>query len=123
MALIGAVHRHPVGALDQNEAIAGINWDTIGLLTGMMILVSISRRSGLFQYLAIWSAQKANASPAGILVMLQLTTAMLSALLNNVSTMLLVAPVTLVITEELDFRRFRFCSPKSLPAISAAPLR
>ena len=74
----------------------------------MMILVSIARRSGMFQFLAIWSAQRANASPAGILVMLQLTTAVLSALLNNVSTVLLVAPVTLVIVEELDLPAFPF---------------
>jgi len=108
VALIAACLVVMVGGLDQNEAIAGINWDTIGLLTGMMILVSISRRSGLFQYLAIWSAQKANASPAGILVMLQLTTALVSALLNNVSTVLLVAPVTLAIAEELDVPPFPF---------------
>jgi Na+/H+ antiporter NhaD/arsenite permease-like protein len=107
-ALIGATVVIMAGALDQNEAILGINWNTIGLLTGMMILVSISRRSGLFQYLAIWSAQKANASPAGILLMLQLTTALMSAFLNNVSTVLLVAPVTLAITEELDVPPFPF---------------
>jgi Na+/H+ antiporter NhaD/arsenite permease-like protein len=108
VALIGASITILVGALDQSEAIAGINWNTIGLLTGMMIPVSISRRSGLFQYVAIWAAQKANASPAGILFLLQLTTALLSALLNNVSTMLLVAPVTLAITEELDIAPFPF---------------
>lgn len=108
VALIGAVIVIAVGALDQNAAISGINWDTIGLLTGMMILVSIARRSGLFQVLAIWSAQRANASPAGILVMLQLTTAVLSALLNNVSAVLLLAPVTLAIVEELDLPAFPF---------------
>jgi Na+/H+ antiporter NhaD/arsenite permease-like protein len=107
-ALIGASLVILVGALDQNEAIAGINWDTIGLLTGMMILVSISRRCGLYQYLAVWAAQKAKASPAGILIMLQLTTALVSAILNNVSTVLLVAPVTLAITEELDVPPFPF---------------
>jgi Na+/H+ antiporter NhaD/arsenite permease-like protein len=108
VALIGASVAILVGALDQSEAITGINWNTIGLLAGMMILVSISRRSGLFQCMAIWAAQKAKASPAGILLMLQLTTALLSALLNNVSTMLLVAPVTLAITEELDVAPFPF---------------
>ena len=108
VALIGAVIVIAIGALDQNQAIAGINWDTIGLLTGMMILVSIARRSGVFQFLAIWSAQRANASPAGILIVLQLTTAVLSALLNNVSTVLLVAPVTLIIVEELDLPAFPF---------------
>ncbi|MFZ2066810.1 MAG: ArsB/NhaD family transporter [Xanthobacteraceae bacterium] len=108
VALIGALVVIAIGALNQNAAIAGIDWDTIGLLAGMMILVSIARRSGMFQFLAIWSAQRANASPAGILVMLQLTTAVLSAFLNNVSTVLLVAPVTLVIVEELDLPAFPF---------------
>jgi Na+/H+ antiporter NhaD/arsenite permease-like protein len=108
VALIGATIIVMIGGLDQNEAIAGINWDTIGLLTGMMILVSISRRSGLFQYLAVWSAQRANASPAGILVMLQLITALLSTVLNNVSTVLLIAPATLAIAEELEVPAFPF---------------
>src|SRR5207302_7728086 len=65
VALLGATLMILIGALDQNEALKGIDWNTLGLLTGMMILVSISRRSGIFQYLAIWSAQRANASPAG----------------------------------------------------------
>jgi Na+/H+ antiporter NhaD/arsenite permease-like protein len=70
VALIGAAIVIIFGALDQAEAVKGIDWDTIGLLTGMMILVAISRRSGLFQYLAIWSAQRVKANPAGILLML-----------------------------------------------------
>ncbi len=86
-----------VGVLDQEEAIHGIDWNTIGLLTGMMILVSISRRSGMFQYLAIWSAKAAKAHPAGILFILQITTAVLSAFLDNVTTVLLIVPVTLAI--------------------------
>jgi len=108
VALIGAVVVVIIGALDQDEAVKGIDWDTIGLLTGMMILVSISRRSGLFQYLAIWSAQRVRASPAGILLMLQLVTALLSAVLNNVSTAILIVPVTLAIVEELDLPAFPF---------------
>src|SRR3569833_2433854 len=68
----------------------------------MIILVSISRRSGMFQYLAVWSAQAARAQPAGILFFLQITTAVLSAFLDNVTTVLLVVPVTLAITRELD---------------------
>lgn len=107
-ALIGASTVIVVGALDQGEAVKGIDWDTIGLLTGMMIIVSISRRSGLFQYLAIWSAQRVRANPAGILFMLQITTALLSAVLNNVSTVLLVVPVTLAIAEELDLVPYPF---------------
>jgi Na+/H+ antiporter NhaD/arsenite permease-like protein len=108
VALLGASVMVLVGALDQNEALRGIDWNTIGLLTGMMILVSISRRSGMFEYLAIWSAQKAKASPAGILLMLQLTTAVVSALLDNVTTVLLIVPVTLVITRELDIPPYPF---------------
>jgi Na+/H+ antiporter NhaD/arsenite permease-like protein len=108
VALVGASIVVIIGVLDQDEAVKGIDWDTIGLLTGMMILVSISRRSGLFQCLAIWSAQRVKANPAGILLMLQLVTALLSAVLNNVSTVLLIVPVTLVIAEELDLPRFPF---------------
>ena len=53
VALVGAGVMILVGVLDQDEAIKGIDWNTIGLLTGMMILVSISRRSGMFQYLSL----------------------------------------------------------------------
>ena len=108
VALLGASVMVVIGALDQNEALKGIDWNTIGLLTGMMILVSVSRRSGMFEYLAIWSAQKAKANPAGILLMLQLTTAVASSLLDNVTTVLLVVPVTLAITRELDVPPYPF---------------
>ena len=108
IALIGASVMIVIGVFSQEEAIKGIDWNTIGLLTGMMILVSISRRSGMFEYLAIWSAQKAKASPAGILVLLQITTAVVSALLDNVTTVLLVVPVTLAITNELDVPPYPF---------------
>ena len=108
VALLGATLLIFVGALDQNEALKGIDWNTIGLLAGMMILVSISRRSGMFQYLAIWSAQKANAHPAGILLLLQVTTAVASALLDNVTTVLLIVPVTLAIAKELDVPPYPF---------------
>ena len=101
VALIGAGVMILVGVLDQEEAIKGIDWNTIGLLTGMMILVSISRRSGMFQYLAIWSAKAAKAHPAGILFILQITTAVLSAFLDNVTTVLLIVPVTLAICKTL----------------------
>ena len=101
VALVGAGVMILVGVLDQHEAIRGIDFNTIGLLTGMMILVSISRRSGMFQYLAVWSAQAAKAHPAGILIILQITTAVLSAFLDNVTTVLLIVPVTLAICKTL----------------------
>jgi len=101
IALVGAGVMVTIGVLDQEEAIKGVDWNTIGLLTGMMILVSISRRSGMFEYLAVWSAQVAKAHPAGILFLLQITTAVLSAFLDNVTTVLLIVPVTLAVCEKL----------------------
>lgn len=101
VALVGASAMVLVGVMDQEEALKGVDWNTIGLLTGMMILVSISRRSGMFQYVAVWSARAAKAHPAGILVLLQLCTAVVSAFLDNVTTVLLIVPVTLAITREL----------------------
>src|SRR5216684_4313356 len=97
VTLVGAAVMVVLGVMSQEEAFKGIDWNTIGLLTGMMILVSISRRSGMFQYLAIWSAQAAKAHPSGILFILQITTAVLSAFLDNVTTVLLIVPVTLAI--------------------------
>jgi Na+/H+ antiporter NhaD/arsenite permease-like protein len=108
VALIGAGLMVTVGVLDQAEAVRGIDFNTIGLLTGMMILVSVSRRSGMFQYVAVWAARKANASPWGILLLLQVVTALLSALLDNVTTVLLIVPVTLAITRELKVPAYPF---------------
>src|SRR5215475_436317 len=102
VALVGAGVMIFVGVLTQDEAIKGIDFNTIGLLTGMMILVSISRRSGMFQYVAVWAAQAAKAHPAGILLLLQVATAVLSAFLDNVTTVLLMVPVTIAITSELE---------------------
>jgi Na+/H+ antiporter NhaD/arsenite permease-like protein len=102
VALVAAAAMVVVGVLNQDEAIRGIDWNTIGLLTGMMILVSISRRSGMFQYMAIWSVRAAKAHPAGILLLLQITTAVLSAFLDNVTTVLLIAPITLAIAKQLE---------------------
>jgi Na+/H+ antiporter NhaD/arsenite permease-like protein len=97
-----------LGILDQGRAIAGIDFNTIGLLVGMMIIVSITRKSGVFEYLAVWSAKLVKASPAGILAMLAFVTAVASALLDNVTTVLLVVPVTLVITEQLKVNPYPF---------------
>lgn len=108
VALVGASLVILIGVVDQAEALRGVDWNTLGLLTGMMILVSISRRSGLFQYLAIWAAQRALANPAAILLLLQLITAIVSAFLNNVTTVLLIAPVTLVIARELEVPPYPF---------------
>jgi Na+/H+ antiporter NhaD/arsenite permease-like protein len=101
IALAGAGVMIIVGVLGQEEAIKGIDWNTLGLLTGMMILVSVSRRSGMFEYVAVWSARAAKAHPGAILLLLQVATAVLSALLDNVTTVLLMVPVTIAITNTL----------------------
>ena len=63
------------GVLTQEEAIRGIDFNTIALLTGMMVLVAIARRCGMFEYLAVWSAKKGRAQPWAILAMLSVVTA------------------------------------------------
>ena len=96
------------GVLNQEAAIRGVDFNTIGLLIGMMVIVAIPRQSGVFQYLAIWSAKKVNASPWGILAMLSVVTAVLSALLDNVTTVLLIVPIALLITEELKVKAYPY---------------
>jgi len=102
VALLAAGLMVLVGVIDQKEAIEGIDFNTLGLLIGMMLIVAVTRDTGLFQFLAVWSAKKVKASPWGILVMLGLVTALVSAFLDNVTTVLLIVPVSLAITEELD---------------------
>jgi Na+/H+ antiporter NhaD/arsenite permease-like protein len=108
VALLGAGLAITLGLLDQNEAIAAIDFNTLALLAGTMIIVGIAKKSGVFGYVAIRSAQLMRGSPAGILVVLPLVTAMISAFLNNVTTVLLIVPVTLVICAELRVRPYPF---------------
>ena len=79
----------------------GIDWDVIFLLLGMMIIVSVLRRTGVFEYVAIWAAKRAKGSPFRVMVLLVLITAIASAFLDNVTTVLLIAPVTLLVCERL----------------------
>lgn len=79
----------------------GIDWDVIFLLLGMMIIVSVLRKTGVFEYIAIWAAKRAKGSPLRIMILLVLVTAIASALLDNVTTVLLVAPVTLLVCDRL----------------------
>jgi len=108
VALLAACLAIALGLLDQNEAIAAIDFNTLALLAGTMIIVGIAKKSGLFGYIAIKAAQWMGASPAGILVALPLVTAVISAFLNNVTTVLLIVPVTLVIASELKVRPYPF---------------
>lgn len=108
VALLGAVIVIGSGILTQEQAVAGIDFNTIGLLTGMMVIVSIARKSGVFEFLAIWAAKRAKGNPTGILIMLVVVTAVFSALLDNVTTVMLIVPVTLVICSQLKVPAYPF---------------
>ena len=102
-ALLGAVTIVAFGVVEQNEAASEfIDWNTIGLLAGMMIIVAILNKTGLFEYLAVRSAQLGKARPARILILLSLVTAFLSAFLDNVTTVILMVPVTFLIADALN---------------------
>jgi Na+/H+ antiporter NhaD/arsenite permease-like protein len=108
IALLGAGLLILVGVLDQKEAMGAVDFNTLGLLLGMMLIVNITRRSGLFQYVAIWSAKKVDARPWGIMLMMSIVTAVFSAFLDNVTTVLLTVPVTLLITDELKVKPYPY---------------
>ncbi len=108
IAMMAAVLMIISGVLTQQSAMQGVDINTIGLLTGMMIIVGITSESGVFQYLAIRSAKVVKADPWGILVMLMFVTAILSALLDNVTTVLLIAPITLLITDTLKLNAYPY---------------
>ena len=101
IALLGAGLMLVSGLLSQKQALAGIDFNTLALLIGMMIIVGITERSGLFQFVAVWGAQKVKASPRGLLAVLILVTAVFSGFLDNVTTVLLIVPVTFQITKKL----------------------
>ncbi|MBV9063231.1 MAG: ArsB/NhaD family transporter [Alphaproteobacteria bacterium] len=108
VAVLGAGLLIALGILSQQQAIAAVDFNTIGLLVGMMIMVAVARKSGLFGYVAVKAAQFARGSPAGILFALALVTAILSAFLNNVTTILLVVPVTFLVCGELKVPVYPF---------------
>lgn len=80
---------------------AGVDWNVIFLLLGMMVIVGVGRQTGLFEYLAIWSVKVARGKPYRLMVLLCILTALASALLDNVTTVLLIAPMTLAICRRL----------------------
>ncbi len=108
VSLAGAAAMVLIGATDGKKAFysedTGIDWNVIFLLLGMMIIVGILRHTGIFEFLAIWAAKRARGRPFLIMVMLIIITAVLSAVLDNVTTVLLVVPVTILITERLGVR-------------------
>lgn len=108
VALLGGALVVVSGVVNQSQAFAAIDFNTIALLTGMMIIVAVTRTSGLFEFVAIWSAKKVKASPVGILIVLTLVTAVFSAFLDNLTTVLLVVPIALLIVEKLKVSPYPF---------------
>ena len=102
VAMIGGLAMLLLGFIDQSTAVTqDIDFNTIGLLIGMMIIVAITRRSGVFEALAIWAARAARGNPLALLALLSLITAAASALLDNVTTVLLIVPVTFTLADKL----------------------
>lgn len=108
VALLGASVMIFAGILTQKSAIEGIDFNTISLLIGMMVIVNITEKSGLFQFVAIWGAKKVKAHPLGIMIVLTFVTALFSAFLDNVTTVLLIVPVTFQITRKLEINPFPY---------------
>ena len=101
IAMIGAILMIVMGIMTQETAVHHIDFNTLGLLIGMMIIVAITSKTGLFNFIAVWAAKKAKADPVNLLVYLSLITAVCSAFLDNVTTVLLMVPVTFSITTKL----------------------
>ena len=104
-ALWGAAAMVLLGVVDARTAFfseeTGVDWNVVFLLLGMMVIVGVLRQTGVFEYLAIWAAKRARGRPFAVMVMLVVITAVASALLDNVTTVLLVAPVTLLVCDRL----------------------
>ena len=102
IGICGAMLMILLGIINQETAIHHIDFNTLGLLMGMMVIVNITSETGLFNYLAIWAAKKVKAKPISLLVALSVLTAVCSALLDNVTTVLLTVPITFSITKQLN---------------------
>jgi Na+/H+ antiporter NhaD/arsenite permease-like protein len=101
IAMTGGILMVLLGIVDQEKALHHIDFNTLGLLTGMMIIVAITAETGLFRYMAVWAAKKVKGDPLKILIALSIITAVGSAFLDNVTTVLLMVPVTFSITRQL----------------------
>ncbi|MBU1901582.1 ArsB/NhaD family transporter, partial [Patescibacteria group bacterium] len=108
VALIGAILMILLGIITQEQAIHGIDFNTLGLLVGMMVLVGIAKQSGMFQAVAFWLTKKTKGSPILIFLLLNILVMVFSALLDNVTTVLLLVPVIIVITNNLKISPYPF---------------
>ena len=108
IALFGAMLMVLAGVISQEQAIAHIDFNTLALLIGMMIQVLVLSKTGLFRYLSVWAAQKTNGNPVALLIALSVLVACCSALLDNVTTVLLTVPITFTLTKDLKISPLPF---------------
>jgi Na+/H+ antiporter NhaD/arsenite permease-like protein len=101
IALTGAALMVLLGAIETDVAVEAVDWETLGLLVGMMILVALTERTGVFTYLALRVAQVSRGRPGRLVFLLALITGVLSAFLDNLTAILLVVPITLLIADVL----------------------
>jgi Na+/H+ antiporter NhaD/arsenite permease-like protein len=117
-ALGGAGLMLALGVVGADDAFfsqdTGIDWNVIFLLFGMMVIVGVLRQTGIFEYIAIWAAKRAGGRPFRVMVLLCLITAVASAALDNVTTVLLIAPVTLLVCEQIGVRPVPFLIAEAL---------
>ena len=107
-ALIGAMLLVLIGILEPAEALGFIDFNTIGVLIGMMMYVAVVKNSGIFEYLAVKAARIAKGNPWRIMVYFMIITAVLSAFLDNVTTVLLIGPMTFSICKTLELNPIPF---------------
>lgn len=107
-ALAGAVILVITGVMNGQKALSYIDFNTIGVLVGMMMLVAVIRQSGLFEYVAIKAAKMVHGDPWKIMIAFILITAALSGILDNVTTVLLVGPMTIAIAKMLEINPVPF---------------
>jgi Na+/H+ antiporter NhaD/arsenite permease-like protein len=102
VALVGAILVLVTQTIEQDAAIAAIDWNTIGLLAGMMLIVRLTETTGIYTYLAIKAGQYARGRPFAVVLALATATAVLSAFLDNLTTVLLIVPITFLLADALD---------------------
>src|ERR671918_3019169 len=101
VALAGAAIMVLLGVIDQEGAIEAVDWGTLGLLAGMMIIVGLTEPTGVFTFLALRVAQISRGQPVALVFLLALVTGVLSAFLDNLTAILLIVPITLLIADVL----------------------
>jgi Na+/H+ antiporter NhaD/arsenite permease-like protein len=102
IALLGATLVVLTQTIDQERAIEAVDFNTIGLLVGMMLMVRVTEGTGVYTWIAIRAGQLAGGRPLPLVVLLAVTTAVLSAFLDNVTTILLLVPITFLLADALD---------------------